>query len=198
MTTIYEAMGRSYEEELERMAQDAKMKARHDVRLQFEIEQAQYMEGLEINKGNEKDNAYMETLKQCQEMAAQLSAVDPVSQREVLNQLRIQDYAKYLLVARLLLEAQSGMIGPADPITGGPAMAPGGSSLMSEDQPGQGASGGAGGPGQPGDPNAEPGEPGSEEGSSDSGESGPPRSGKEPSEGGKSKPPAKKAAKSKE
>jgi hypothetical protein len=107
MTTVYESMGRSYEEELERMIIEAKMKARHDVRLQFEVEQAQYLEGMEINKENDKDDGYLEVLKQCQDMASQLIDADPGSTREVLNQLKVQDYAKYLMVSKLIEEGRT-------------------------------------------------------------------------------------------
>lgn len=107
MTTVYESIGRSYEEELERMEDDAKIKARHDVRVQFAVEQAQYLEGLEINKSSEKDDAYMETLKQCQEMAGQLINADPETTRMVLNELKVTDYAKYLMVAKLVEEGRT-------------------------------------------------------------------------------------------
>lgn len=107
MTTVYESIGRSYEEELERMENDAKIKARHDVRVQFAVEQSQYLEGLEINKSSEKDDSYMETLKQCQEMAGQLINADPESTRMVLNELKVTDYAKYLMVAKLVEEGRT-------------------------------------------------------------------------------------------
>jgi hypothetical protein len=107
MTTVYESMGRSYEEELERMLQEAKVKARHDVRLQFEVEQSQYLEGLEINKETEKDDSYMEVLKQCQDIAAQLIPADEGTTRAVLNELKVQDYAKYLMVAKLVEEGRT-------------------------------------------------------------------------------------------
>lgn len=104
MSTLYESMGRSYEDELEKLAEDAKIKARHDVRVQFEVEQAQYLEGLEINKLSEKDDSYMQTLKECQNIAEQLVSTDPNSVRLVMNQLRVTDYAKYLMVSKLMEE----------------------------------------------------------------------------------------------
>lgn len=107
MTTLYEAMGRSYEDELERIVNDAKMKARFDVRAKFEIEQAQYLESLEINKAVEKDESYVDILKQCQEMAEQLINADPTTTRQVLNELKLTDYAKYLMVAKLLEEGRT-------------------------------------------------------------------------------------------
>lgn len=107
MTTVYESMGKSYEDELERILQESKVKARHDVRMQFEVEQSQYLEGLEINKETERDDSYMEVLKQCQDMAAQLISADEGTTREVLNQLKVQDYAKYLMVSKLIEEGRT-------------------------------------------------------------------------------------------
>jgi hypothetical protein len=107
LTTIYESLGRNYEEELERIGEDAKRKARHEVRVKFEVEQSQYLEGLEINKNNEQDDAYLEALKQSQEIAAQLIQADPATTTAVMNQLRITDYAKYLMVSKLVEEGRT-------------------------------------------------------------------------------------------
>lgn len=107
MTTVYESMGKSYEEELEKMLEEAKLKARHDVRMQFEVEQSQYLEGLEINKLNERDDSYMEILRECQNIASQLIGADEGSSREVLNELKVTDYAKYLMVAKLIEEGRA-------------------------------------------------------------------------------------------
>jgi len=106
MTTIYESMGRSYEEELDRIREEAKLKARNDVRQQFEVEQAQYLEGLEINKENKKDDGYMDVLKMCQDMASQLINADEGTTRQVLNELKVTDYAKYLMVSKLIEEGR--------------------------------------------------------------------------------------------
>lgn len=107
MSTVYESLGRSYEDELERIAEDAKLKARHDVRVQYEVEQAQYLEGLEIKKLNDKDSSYMETLAECQRIAGELIPADPNMTRQVLNELKITDYAKYLMISKLVEEGRT-------------------------------------------------------------------------------------------
>lgn len=107
MTTIYESIGRDYSEELEKMLQEAKEKARHDVRLQFEVEQAQYLEGLEISKENNKDSSYQDALKQAQGLVQELMSVPPETSKKVLDELRVTDYAKYLMVSKLLEEART-------------------------------------------------------------------------------------------
>lgn len=102
MTTLYESLGRDYEEELERMLQDAKIKTRNDIRINFETQQVQYLEGLEINKVFAQDTSYKDVLSQCQEIALQLTNSDEKTVRAVLDQLKVSDYAKYLMVAKLL------------------------------------------------------------------------------------------------
>jgi hypothetical protein len=124
MTTLYEAMGRSYEDELDRIRQEAKIKARHDVRMQFEVEQSQYLEGMEINKENGKQDGYTEVLKQCQDMAAQLIGADRGTTRQVLNELKVTDYAKYLMVAKLVEEGRTAQTMQASQEAGAAAQDP--------------------------------------------------------------------------
>lgn len=110
MSTLYEALGRNWEDEMQRIQEDAKRKARHDVRTQFEVEQSQFLEGLEINKQTERDDSYMETLKACQDIANQLIGTDPNTLRVIMGALKVKDYAKFLLVSKLIEEAQTNLV----------------------------------------------------------------------------------------
>lgn len=162
MGTVFESMGKSYEEELEKILQETKIKARHDVRVKFEMEQAQYLEGLEINKENEKNNGYMDILRVSQELASQLINADETVTREVLNELKVTDYAKYLMVSKLVEEGRAGQTAqmnqelaaqatdpnspnaPKGPpgASGGPGEAGGGVGSPTDSNPLAGASGG--------------------------------------------------------
>ena len=104
MTTLFEAMGRSYDEEQERILEDAKSNARMKIRMEWEVSQAQYAEGLRINKELGPDTSYLDALNHAQEVVAELQQMDPTQANQVINQLKIQDYAKYILVATLLAE----------------------------------------------------------------------------------------------
>lgn len=149
MSTVYEAMGRSYEEELERMREDAKMKARNDVRMQYEVERAQYLEGLEINKVNEEDTSYTDALKEAQNIAQQLAGVDPNTERQVMDELMVTNYAQYLMVAKLTEEAKTQQTLALNAEAQGAAAANSGG--QPPGGPGGPAGGGdAGGPGAPG------------------------------------------------
>lgn len=145
MTTLYSAMGKNYDDELELMLEEAKTKARHDIRVQYEVELAQYMEGLEINKIADKDTSYTEALKKCQDLASQLINAGPDTTREVLNELKVTNYADYLMTAKLLEEMRTAQTAGTNMELAGEATDP--NSPNSPDS-GQGVSSQPGPPGQ--------------------------------------------------
>ena len=118
MTTLFEAMGRSYDEEQERILEDAKSNARMKIRMEWEVSQAQYAEGLRINKELGPDTSYLDALNHAQEVVAELQQMDPTQANQVINQLKIQDYAKYILVATLLAENNQVEFSGAIPVPG--------------------------------------------------------------------------------
>lgn len=132
MTTIYEALGRDYKEEQIRLRNDAVNESANAIRTQFEIEQANYLAGLRVNEITKKDDSYITALQQAQQLANELMQADPGTQSMVMQQLKMQDFAKYLLVSKLIDEAiQSGSLpgstpqggeeeGSAPPGAGGP------------------------------------------------------------------------------
>lgn len=107
MTTLYEALGRDYREELARLTDDAKLKARQAVITQYESEQAQWLAGMEINKRSEQDSSYQDVLRQAQELASQIAPLDPSTSQRVMTELKVTDYAKYLMVAKLVEESRT-------------------------------------------------------------------------------------------
>jgi hypothetical protein len=123
MTTVYEALGRSYDEEQQRMIEDAKSSARQKVRIEFETEQATYLEGVQVKKENNSESAYMEVLEKCHQMAQELSGTDPNASSQLLDQLKIQNFAEYCLVKHLLEKQTQGVA--IDPATGQPMAAVG-------------------------------------------------------------------------
>lgn len=105
MTTLYNSLGKDYAAELEIMTQEAKLQARQQVRTQFEVDQATYLEGLEINK-EMKDSSYTDILAECQNIATQLINAGNADTQSILNGLKVSDYAKYLMVSKLLEEGR--------------------------------------------------------------------------------------------
>lgn len=139
MTTIYEAMGRSYDEEQDRMLQEAKSQARFQVRMQFEVDRAKYLESLELSKKTDKDSGYQEALSQANQMVSQLQTMAPEQAQMFLQELQIQDFSKYVLVHTLLEHRLT------DPIQ--PGLSP---QVGPDGQPVDGVGAGAAEPGAPG------------------------------------------------
>lgn len=153
MSTIFEALGRDYEEEQTRLRDDAVSEAANAVKTQWETDQAVFLAGQEINDINKKDDSYQAALGQAQQMAEELMNMDPNTQRQVLNQLKMTDFSKYLLTAKLLEEGaqmmnQPDMPAPMGAAPGGAGGAPGPAGAEAPPpQPGQGVDGpSSGGP----------------------------------------------------
>lgn len=141
MTTVYEAMGRSYDEEQERMLEEQKSKARFAVRTKFEIERATYLEGVAVKKESEKTDDYLQALQKANVAIQELQTKDPMEQQAILSALKLVDYGQYALISHLLLEQQTAT-GQVDPTTGQP--------IPEEPDDGSGGPPGAGGDKKPG------------------------------------------------
>lgn len=163
MTTLYEAMGRSWEEEAERIKSDAIRDAELAIKTDFETRQAQFLAALEIDDMNKDDDSYKVALEQANQMAEEIVHMQPDMQRQVMNALEIQDFAKFVLVGRKLEEIQLGEDqslargqGPNDPNAppGGQETGPDGNPAVGSSDPAakkpSKKPGGAGGDGPPG------------------------------------------------
>lgn len=106
MTTVYESMGRSYEDELQRIEEDSVRKAQHDIRVKHAVEQGQYLEAIRLGKVDLENDTFKGDLAQAQEITEQLLQAPPAQVRSVLNQLRLENHAKFLMVSKLLEDAR--------------------------------------------------------------------------------------------
>lgn len=150
MTTIYESLGRSYEDEQDRIRDDAVREAKTQILTQYESEQAVFLAGTEITKKNTKDDSYQNALTQAQQLSEELLQTDDSTKRQVLNQLKVTDYAKYLMVSKLLEEQNEALRAQNEMDLQQEAAAGGANSPAAADQA-QAASG------QGGAPSSEPG-----------------------------------------
>jgi len=144
-STVYEAFGMNYTDELESGQKDMLAKAIKDIETKFLVDQAVFVASKEVVDKFDKDSEYLTKLGQAQAIAQQLYSVDYMSQMTTLNQLEIADYPMYLLVGRLLDEfnegqASQGMGTLSDP--NNPNAQQGDDSTGSD---GQGSKGGGGG-----------------------------------------------------
>jgi hypothetical protein len=104
LTTLFESFNMDYDDELKQMREDAIAKAVNDIKTKLETDRAVFMASKEAATNFDKESEYKTVLAKAQQMAGQLSQADPVTQREVLNELQLTDYALYFMVVRLLQE----------------------------------------------------------------------------------------------
>src|ERR1700756_660988 len=104
MTTLFESLGRSYDEEQTRMVEEQKSNARNQVRIQFEVERVKYLEGVAIQKESEKTDDYLQALQKANVAVQELLQEDPMTQQAMLGSLKRVDYGQYVLISHLLEE----------------------------------------------------------------------------------------------
>lgn len=103
-SSLYESYGMDYEDELRRVREDASAAARNKVRTEVEVERAAFLASKDAADLISKDDSYKTTLAQAQQAAEQLALSDESTKRQALNQLKLSDYAMYLMVSKLLEE----------------------------------------------------------------------------------------------
>ncbi len=109
-STLYEAFGLNYQDELEAGHNDAIAKATMDIETQFAVEQASFLASKEVVDRFDKDNDYRSTLAKAHQLAQGLYQADDMMKVQVLSELQVTDYPMYLLVARLLEEFQENVL----------------------------------------------------------------------------------------
>lgn len=145
-STLYEAFGRDYAEELKSMESDAILKATSDVRIKFATEQAIFAASKEVVDKFDNNSDYRNLLTKAQGIAQELYQMqDENQQRAILGQLRVQDYPMFLMISQLLIEyseqtQQSQALAAGEPEEkplpkSGPAKKPGDSSESPKPKP---------------------------------------------------------------
>jgi hypothetical protein len=103
-TTLFESFGLDFEADLEKRHKDAISKAVHEVETKFAVEQAVFLASREVTDRFDKDSDYRTSLAKAQGIAQQLYQADPMTQAQVLGDLKVTDYPQYMLVYSLLEE----------------------------------------------------------------------------------------------
>lgn len=110
LTSLYEAFGMEFKEELNRMRSDAVSRAVNEVKTKLEVDQSTYLAAKETGDRFDRNNDYRTALAKAQQVAEMLYTADDGTKRSILNQLKLEDYALYLLVGKLLEEYQEGLV----------------------------------------------------------------------------------------
>lgn len=128
LTSFYETFGMEFDEELEKMKEDAVARAVSQKETEFEVEQAVFMVSKKLGDKLEDSNDYKKTLADSQGIANNLYAADPATRQTTLTQTKIVDYPTYSMTKDMLEEhdeaataAGAGTGGPGDSNAGGNA-----------------------------------------------------------------------------
>lgn len=114
-STLYEAFGMVYADEVKKQEKDAIIKATSDVQIKFATEQAIFAAAKEVVDKFDNNSDYRNVLTKAQGIAQQLfESPDEAAVREALGQLRVGDYAMYLMVSQLLTEFSEQTMGQAE------------------------------------------------------------------------------------
>lgn len=104
-STVFEAFGLDYQDELKNMSKDAIAKSVADVETGYAVEQAQFMASKNVTDKFDENSEYRNALTKAQGLTEQLMQIeDPAAKREMLGALKVQDYPMYLMVSSLLIE----------------------------------------------------------------------------------------------
>lgn len=105
--TLFETLGLDISEESDRQIKEAGMRAAQDVKAQIESEVAQYLASRKAYSEISGTEEYQAAIKKAAGYVQQLQAVDPNTQQQLLLQLKAEDFSMWLLVEKLLYDAQS-------------------------------------------------------------------------------------------
>jgi hypothetical protein len=127
LSSLYESFGMKFSDELDNMREDAVARAVNEVKTKLQVDQSTYLAAKETGDTFDRSGDYKVALAKAQQIAEQLYTADDGTKRAILNRLKLEDYAMYMLVGKLLEEyaeeqaTQVQQVGPdGKPIPGQP------------------------------------------------------------------------------
>lgn len=105
LTTFYRSLGLDFNKELENIKEEKIAITRNTIDTNFEVEQAEILSGKSIGeKISESGGDYKQILDKAQEVAEQLLNADDTTKRRMLHDLKMTNYALYLMVSKIIDE----------------------------------------------------------------------------------------------
>lgn len=104
VSTILESYGTTYEKELDKIKEDTINEEVNKAKMQLEVDRGVFLAAKQMTDKFDQNNDYRTALTKAQQITEQLHTMDLGSQRQVLNDFRVNDFAMYLMVSKLLAE----------------------------------------------------------------------------------------------
>lgn len=115
-STLFEAMGMDYDEELEKIKKDAVKVAENQIETQYAVSKAKFIKSKEVTQGAGDTSGYTNSMEKAHAIAQELITADPMSQQVTLMQIKQVDPGLFSQVLELLQEFSQPNVGvPPDP-----------------------------------------------------------------------------------
>ena len=101
-TTLFEELGIEFSKEQKRLVDEQAAAAATAVEVQFQVEQSQFMAAKKASREIKNDEEFTNALEKANAMAEQLYQADESTRRSALHELKVSDYAQYLMVSKLI------------------------------------------------------------------------------------------------
>jgi hypothetical protein len=112
--TLFEELGLDWSEEQEHIKNEATIRAKMAVETEYEVGEAQFVAARGAGEKMAENEEYQNILMEAQTIAGELLGADENARRTILGELKVQEYAMYVMVNQLIKEAE-GVVDPNDP-----------------------------------------------------------------------------------
>lgn len=105
--SLFEELGMDWHDEQEKIKEAAVVRAKMQVETQYEVEEAQFVAAKATGEQMSENEEYQNLLTKAQTLAEQLYNTDEGTRRGVMNDLKVNDYTMWLMVSKLVDEANN-------------------------------------------------------------------------------------------
>lgn len=112
-TVLFEELGMDWNKQQEKIKEEAVLRARIQIEQEFEVGEAQFIAARGAGKDMEGNEEYQNLLTEAQRIAEPLFSADDATRRKYLGELKVNEYAMYVMVKSLLDEAQEQTVNQA-------------------------------------------------------------------------------------
>lgn len=102
--TLFEELGMDWNEEQERIKEEAVIRAKMQIETQYETEEAQFVSAKGAGEQMSGNEEYQNLLTKAQAMAEDIFDADDGTRRKFLGELKVNDYTMWLMVSKIIDE----------------------------------------------------------------------------------------------
>lgn len=104
LTTLFDEFGLDFTKEQDKIKEETVVQAKMQVETQYEVEQAQFVAAKGVGDQMNNNEEFQTMLDKAQTLAEQLITADDGTRRSFLGKLKVEDYAQWLMVSKIIDE----------------------------------------------------------------------------------------------